>query len=713
MQQVESFNLPANQWSFLSNPQEYVAASTDTERPLILASTRRQFNTARDILARLSGSCGEQQRLGILLADDVGLGKTTVGALVAWVIASAGEKRSVRILAPNDVMARRWRDELKAHVKPLGSLAPELNAQDRRVKDGRVGKLSAGSIQVVKHSYALNSNLKCDLLIIDEAHRAKGETTEFSKALVQNRKLAKRVLILTATPFSIRLEELQRMLKLIGAEAAIRPVEDFSKALDTFYSEHTTRSVEKVAGNRLADKAIAAVEALSSFVIRHGIDDLEDESKAFGVERPWPIDVPQATSEELELILRMDRALRVAKNERSEHGLVTNDPRFHVGWRHLDEMVKSLQAETPSFAELSTKVVDNHFKAIRLLRQKSPVHPKMAAVAREVGRVIEQGDKVLLFCHHHATAQELTSYLASKLPNATALPSLARPVWEKAWDEILNEADEEDDNDALREVFIDWLCTDMIRSQTWAWFGTAQPTSLTTLVRALTSTMPRNPSIVDGARRDTIAKGALHLYRALVLSKSSKAILQLAAKDPGRHPLPGTSRVVGYCKLDQHAEEEGNFFIHNQEPDTIIAIFNSPFGPDVLVVTDRLSEGIDLHHYCRHLIHYELDPSPIRTVQRNGRIRRINSWAAVTGQPIQYAYPAFGGTRDQQLVWIMQKRIACFSLLLGGVRDFDVNLVDKSDEEWRKRVIDIAKAELAKAGGRLRANRGPEEKSRT
>ena len=57
-------------------------------------------------------------------------------------------------------------------------------------------------------------------------------------------------------------------------------------------------------------------------------------------------------------------------------------------------------------------------------------------------------------------------------------------------------------------------------------------------------------------------------------------------------------------------KREDSLFIHNQQPDTVISIFNSPFGPDVLVVTDKLSEGIDLHRYCRHLIHYELDPSP-------------------------------------------------------------------------------------------------------
>jgi hypothetical protein len=133
----------------------------------------------------------------------------------------------------------------------------------------------------------------------------------------------------------------------------------------------------------------------------------------------------------------------------------------------------------------------------------------------------------------------------------------------------------------------------------------------------------------------------------------------------------------------------------------VISIFNSPFGPDVLVVTDKLSEGVDLHRYCRHLIHYELDPSPMRTVQRNGRVRRVNSWAAVTGLPIRYAYPAFRGTRDQRLVQIMKKRIDSFSLLLGGVQSFSIDEMLGPEERWRNDVIAVAKSRLSAAGEQL------------
>jgi hypothetical protein len=90
-------------------------------------------------------------------------------------------------------------------------------------------------------------------------------------------------------------------------------------------------------------------------------------------------------------------------------------------------------------------------------------------------------------------------------------------------------------------------------------------------------------------------------------------------------------------------------------------------------------------------------------VQRNGRVRRVNSWAAITGKPILYAYPAFGGTRDQRLVEIMKKRVATFSLLLGGVQDFDIDSTSAEDEIWRSEVVNKAKNQLKAEGGKLRA----------
>jgi ERCC4-related helicase len=321
----------------------------------------------------------------------------------------------------------------------------------------------------------------------------------------------------------------------------------------------------------------------------------------------------------------------------------------------------------------------------------------MEAVAAVVKSKIEEGEKVLLFCHHHATAQELTAHLASVLPKVTASQMPSLPAWRRAWNEVLERADEERNEQTLRDTFIEWLCADLIRAQTWNWIRAASA-SEANLADALKKTKGRHQSGLE-----TAADAAQRLFNALLQSKSSAAVLR-SAEDrleilPGAN---GAARVLGVCLPSDNKREE-SLFLHNQQPDTVISIFNSPFGPDVLIVTDKLSEGIDLHRYCRHLIHYELDPSPIRTVQRNGRLRRVNSWAAATGQHICYTYPSFRGTRDHRLVQIMKKRIDSFSLLLGGVQDFDVEDVVGSEEEWRNHVIALAKARLATAGGQLRA----------
>jgi len=695
---VEPLGMQSRQWQFLGRPREYVDATKETARPLALESTRRQFNTARDVLERLTGTFGEPRR-GILLADDVGLGKTTVAALVAWVVAAAGQGRNVRVLAPNEVMQRRWKDELRSHVAPLNRCAAHLEkVHERWIKEGAVGRLTAGSIQVVRHRYASSdNNLACDLLIVDEAHRAKGEETAFSQALMMQRKYAKRVLILTATPFSIDIAELERMLALVDGDDARAQVRAYRRALDRLYGGNATRRPEDAA-ERLATAAQNAVDALRACVIRHGVADLPREVQAFGVQTEWPMEVGEASLAELELMLRIDRALGLARQAADESGKATNDPRFHVGWRHLDAERRRLEEELQTLEEPARAAVQGHLVAVARLRRDVGAHSKMRAVASAIRPVIEEGEKVLLFCHHHATAQELTVHLAGALGSLDLPRPPQKASWKAAWEEALapNNGDAEDEGDGeLRARFIDWLCSDSVRQQVWAWV-TASGADGVPLADALRKAWARRVEA-----RERIAEAASRLYDALTRSRSSRIVLAEGRLPGGR----GSTRVMGVCQPTD-VEREQMLFVDNQQPDTIIAIFNSPFGPDALVATDRLSEGIDLHRYCRHLVHYELDPSPIRTVQRNGRLRRVGSWAAVLGEPIRHAYPAFRGTRDHRLVQIMKKRVDSFSLLLGGVQTFDVDEVHDWEERWRNEVIAEARARLEQAGIRLHARPG-------
>ena len=55
-------------------------------------------------------------------------------------------------------------------------------------------------------------------------------------------------------------------------------------------------------------------------------------------------------------------------------------------------------------------------------------------------------------------------------------------------------------------------------------------------------------------------------------------------------------------------------------------LFNTPAAPHVLLVQSTMCrEGIDLHRFCRHLVHYDLEWTPGAMEQREGRVDRVNS----------------------------------------------------------------------------------------
>jgi hypothetical protein len=338
------------------------------------------------------------------------------------------------------------------------------------------------------------------------------------------------------------------------------------------------------------------------------------------------------------------------------------------------------------------------------------VHPKIVAVASYVVEKVRNGDKVVLFCHHHATAGELTGVLWRKLTRLPTFPKLPHRMLRGAWTEILNRGIEHHfaaDPEKLQDlpqyvrIFVKWLCSPLIQGQTESWLHSL-PTSHRGLVDALTKIQARS------ARGPQISQAAITLFMVLTdpQSKSTRSLLREANDNDDVDFIPGgrkeAPRLLTMCPPPEG--EKKHFLYHYKQPDTALAIFNSPFGPDVLIATDALSEGIDLHSYCRTVIHYELNPSPIRTIQRNGRLRRINSWAAKIQKPVECSYPYLKGTRDERLVAIMQHRLAAFSLLLGGAPEIQLDEDTETSEKWRMEVIDSVKSKLQKNSTALRAH---------
>jgi hypothetical protein len=588
----------------------------------------------------------------------------------------------------------------------------QIGAKYDRIKAGDIGQLNAGRIQVATHHALVKSHgnnqqrTACDLMIIDEAHRAKGDGSAFKEALSNLGDRAKRKLILTATPFSIQIAELQQLLQFVGA-SSLKSVSQYASDVKRLYALGDGHDVTAEA-QRLECAAKAAIDEIDKYVIRHGIDNLSAaERKYFGdVSSPWGLETPRASSEEIKLLLRMDRLLHLVP---ARKGKRRNDPRFHIGWQHVGaELAKVKEQNTTT-----SPVLGRHIEAASksLGKRRATPHPKIAAVSEAIRRLADVGEKVLVFCHHRATASELLSELEKSLTSSHLHEGPSEEVWRNAWESLLVAGKIWPDqtppasHNTLVKPIIGWLCTKGLRRQITGWL--CQPAMNS---KALAGQLEKiKPRKANATRVPTIADTARTLVRVLLdkQSTSTRAVLKNIANGKtgfggkGSH-FPGQLneglRVMGSWDHDGHDKPPET--LYTGQPDIVIALFNSPFGPDVLVATDRLSEGVDLHRFCRCLIHYELDPSPVRTLQRNGRVRRIGSWAALTKQPILVAYPTFGGTRDEKAVAIMRRRIDAFGLLLGGVPTLD-DEPSEIGQHFADEVLKHARKKLESLNGKL------------
>jgi hypothetical protein len=112
--------------------------------------------------------------------------------------------------------------------------------------------------------------------------------------------------------------------------------------------------------------------------------------------------------------------------------------------------------------------------------------------------------------------------------------------------------------------------------------------------------------------------------------------------------------------------------------------FNSPLLPEVLICTQVGGEGIDLHRYCRLVIHYDLPWNPAIVEQRTGRIDRIGSKTFRERERddrvlLEISVPYLAGTYDERIFEELRVRAQTFEVLTGGSVSADAPATGKTD----------------------------------
>jgi SNF2 family DNA or RNA helicase len=115
----------------------------------------------------------------------------------------------------------------------------------------------------------------------------------------------------------------------------------------------------------------------------------------------------------------------------------------------------------------------------------------------------------------------------------------------------------------------------------------------------------------------------------------------------------------------------------------LMLAFNSPLFPEILISSAVLAEGVDLHRFCRYVIHHDLCWNPSTLEQRTGRLDRIRCKAELSHRPIVVYEPFLGGSADEKMFRVVRDRERWFQIVMGQKFEFDEAL----SEELSNRVL--------------------------
>ena len=164
-----------------------------------------QIETVRKVLRRFRGR--------VLLADEVGLGKTIEACLLLREYLLRGLAKRVLILIPTPLVSQ-WREELASKFHLEFATPPRCGAADRLEYWQNTDRVLASLAFAKGRKRAeLVTDVAWDLVIVDEAHHCKNRATQNWRLV--NALKRRHLFLLSATPVQNNLLELYNLLTLL------------------------------------------------------------------------------------------------------------------------------------------------------------------------------------------------------------------------------------------------------------------------------------------------------------------------------------------------------------------------------------------------------------------------------------------------------------------------------------------------------------------
>lgn len=370
-------------------------------------------------------------------------------------------------------------------------------------------------------------------------------------------------------------------------------------------------------------------------------------------------------------------------------------------------------------------------------------HPKLSAVVERAVSLWRAGEKVLIFCFYRQTARALRDHLRKKVEDATfamaaeklGIPNHSRAVRERL-ESIARRFSDTDSPfyDAMRDrlsgafdepnlAILESRRTDLLDRlfayiRTPAFIARYLPLDDPMVRRALAEGEKRTSVTRAGAKAMAAAIDSQKDASGLTFRRKVQEFLEFARElgkraevravgdeeEDGTDPLTEYLDAVAYVsrRIDDDEDETTRAPGQRQRRayrvlspvrmvfgDTdwdvrgrLMLAFNSPLFPEILISSAVLGEGVDLHRFCRYVIHHDLCWNPSTLEQRTGRLDRIRCKAEWVGQPIEVFEPFLSGSADERMFRVVRDRERWFQIVMGQEFKFD----ERTSEELASRV---------------------------
>jgi len=544
---------------------------------------------------------------GLLIADEVGLGKTIEAGLIWTELRARIDARRLLVLCPA-MLCEKWRMELanrfgisahicnarevldrllrvKTHPHEGFALVSSLQGlrPPRRWEDEKPGEPPGGARLARFLSANELDDPLFDMVVIDEAHYLRNPETQTAKLGQLLRPVTDNLVLLSATPIQLRSADLFHLLNLLDADAF--PFE-FS------FNEILEANAPVV---HLRDRLLAApmtqeefVEQLKDAIVGRIFSDNAQLSHL--LQNPPSSDTLLTPFGRSELAERLDRINPLAK-------VVTRTRKRDV---HEMRVVRSPVAYKVTMTEV-----------------ESTFYSEVTARVREYCADYEMAEGFMLTIPQRQMASSMAAACRSWFDRMTP----------EALDELRYEALGDDDEDERPQIgpLLEQLIQIVHEVGNFASLrrNDSKYAELLRHLREYLREYPDNKVVLFSFYRGTLA------------------YLQERLKEDG------VSAIVLQGGMDKQAA---------------IKKFAEPAGPSVLLSSEVAAEGVDLQ-FSSLLVNYDLPWNPMKIEQRIGRIDRIGQKA----ERIVIWNLMYADTIDERVYDRLLERLGVFERALGSM----------------------------------------------